>query len=301
MNIRNLARLIVLFSVLNLAVSAQEKNFPEWKPPPSRDKAITLFAPKVINLNNIFKGEAEQWLTDAVIKLESPSLSPIDNKEVSNYVSNLGKCLVKFSESPKKNFQFVVTDSSEVNAFNIGGGRVYICRGLLEDVKNEDELACIIGHEIGHDTFLHIPKTVTRQLFWMNGITKIKSAHDAEKALQTLFEKYENSSVSAFMETLLGFRKPLEIEADRAGFYIAYKAGYNPMLMSSFFERYEQREKKGNSSRDPLEGFLEALFASHPSDAERTRGFKWEGNLVKIPSEEKPFISAAFTAMKTKL
>lgn len=202
-----LIRLTLLTIFLNSSIFAQETKIPDWKPPAARTKAITLFAPKPFNYNNIFKGDAEQWLVNSIIKLESVSLAISEDKEVNNYINTLGNYLVKFSEAPNKKFQFAVTDSSEDNAFNLGGGRIFICRGLLEEVKNEDELAAIIGHEIGHDTFQHIPKTVTRQLFWMNGTTKIKTAEEAAKALKALLAKYAENPASMLIEALASFPK----------------------------------------------------------------------------------------------
>lgn len=296
---------VMLMALLSQAVAGQETNqetkFPEWKPPPSRAKSLTLLAPKAFNHNNIFKGEAEQWLAEAIIKLESPYLQPYKDAEISAYISKLGKYLTQFSESPNKKFQFVVTDDSDVNAFSIGGGRVYICRGLLEEVKSEDELAGVIGHEIGHDTLLHTPKTVTRQLFWMNGTTKINTAADAEKALGNLLEKFSNSPVSVFMEAVGRITKSLEIEADRAGFYIAYKAGYNSLAMQDFFMRIEQLQKKERGKTEGMTDFVEILFASHPANNDRKNGFGWESNFVKMPPKDAVINSPAFTAMKAKL
>ncbi|MFT3746048.1 MAG: M48 family metalloprotease [Pyrinomonadaceae bacterium] len=106
-----------------------------------------MFAPKPLKGDNIFKGEAENWLAEAILKLEVGSLRTISDKEVSNYVAQLGQHLVKYSAMPTKYYEFTVLDDSAENAFAIGGGRIFVNLGLLQNVVSEDELVSVIAHE----------------------------------------------------------------------------------------------------------------------------------------------------------
>ena len=161
--------LFITLSVLNVAQTAVPAVPPasasSWTAPTPRLKAKTPFAPKPTTGNNIFKGDGEKWLSDAVIKLETGVLRPIDDKEVSDYISALGKNLVIYSANPTLTYEFVVLDTENENAMSLGAGRVYINLGMLKAVQTEDELAGILAHEIGHNVFGHLPKTVTRQVF----------------------------------------------------------------------------------------------------------------------------------------
>src|SRR5258706_982988 len=200
-------------------------DIPAWTAPTPRDKVKTPFDPKPTVGNNIFKGEAEEWLSDAIVKLEAGHLEPIKDKEVSDYVTSVGQNLLPYSRAAKKPFEFVVLCDDEEDSFSIGAGRIFITLGMLETVANEDEMAGIRAHEIGHDAFFHGPKTVTRQLFWMTGVSKVKSAAETESSLRDLLAAYQKNKFALVGEALLGWSRNDEFQADKAGFYTIYKAG----------------------------------------------------------------------------
>jgi len=299
---RTIYLLLLLLAAASAAVSqtvATTPEMPAWTPPPPRTKAMTLFAPKPIKSGSIFKGEAEGWLADAVVR--GMSLEPIKDQAVSDYISQLGQNLVKYSAAPNKTFTFVVLDDPEENAFSIGAGRIYINLGALRAAETEDQLASVLAHEIGHDAFGHPGKTVTRQLFWMTGKRKVTSAADVRKALDDLVEAYRKNEFAAFGESLLGWARFQELEADKAGFYTMYKAGYNPEAMKTVFRRFVAETKREAGDRYNNEYFYQLLFGSHPPSSLRVTALKWESNWVKLPPKEDRFGNAAFSAMKQRI
>lgn len=273
----------------------------DWTPPAPRLKEKTPFAPKPLGGDNIFKGEAEKWLADAIAELEGGGLTPIKDETVSQYVAQIGKSLAAHSTAPTKQYEFVILDDETANAMSIGGGRIYINLGMLKVVESEDELAGVLAHEIAHDAFGHAPKTVTRQLFWMKGTRKIRTSAEAEAALESLLEEYEKQPLAAVGERLLGFSRFDELEADRAAFYNVYKAGYNPRALAEVLKRNEReiKEKMGDEYRK--QQLLRLLFASHPPTSQRSTAFSWESNFVKMPKKEERYRSAAFDAMKARV
>ena len=205
-----------------------------WVPPTPRPKATTPFAPKPFKGDNIFTGDAEGWLADAIISVEMGKLTEILDQSVKDYVSAVGQNLLKYSRDPTKKVQFVVLDGRDSDAFSVGGGKIYITLGMLNELPNEDELAAVLGHELGHDIFHHAGLTVTRQLFWMKGKSSIKSAAETVDALTKLDVAYEKNALAMIGEAFLGFQRAEELEADRAAFYNIYKAGYNPSALKHF-------------------------------------------------------------------
>lgn len=292
---------MMALSALILAIPQQDSTKPVWTPPAAR-KAKTPFAPKPFGGDNIFKGEAEVWLADAIEKLEGGIFTPIDDKEMIEYVSQVGNHLVSYSVASNKQYKFIVTTDWMPDAMTAGGGRIYISRGMLEQVESEDELAGILAHEIAHDAFRHAAKTVTRQMFWMTGTRKVKTPAEVEAALAKLLAEYEKKPIAAIGENLLGFARFDELEADRAAFYNTYKAGYNPSALVKVLKRMA-REQKKEMGKDQYRWyqFLVLLFGNHPPTAQRSMALSWESNFVKMPPKDLLYKSAAFDAMKLKI
>jgi predicted Zn-dependent protease len=281
-------------------ISQQVKAETDWKPPEARIKSWTIFAPKPFTGDNIFKDDADGWLADAIENVEIDYLSPIKDQEIADYVSKIGKNLAIYSTNPKKEYKFIVLNDERVNAYTIGGGRIYINIGMLRKVENEDELIGVLAHEIGHDAFAHVAKTVTRQLFWMLGERKVKTAEDAETVLKNLLKEYEKKPLAAISEALFGFRKLNELEADRAAFYNSFKAGYNPRCYKRLMERVK-KEEDSDDDVEFIEKIFNLLFSSHPPTSQRITALKWESNFVKMPPNDDFYKNAAFDAMKTRL
>lgn len=272
-----------------------------WKPPAPRSNEKTFFAPRPSKGDNIFKGDAERWLADAVAELEVGYVAAIDDAFVAQYVAEIGKHLVAHSAAPSKNYEFIVTQNLAVNAWTAGGGRIYINLGMLKEVETEDELAGVIAHEIGHDAFGHAPKTVTRQIFWMKGVRKVQTRAEVKDALAKLLNEFDKKPLAAIGESLVGFSRINELEADRAAFYTLYKAGYNPRTLSTLLKRMERTRKEEEGDTPVAEKVITLLFGSHPPSAQRTAGFSWESNFVKMPQKDVTHSSAAFDAMKVSV
>jgi predicted Zn-dependent protease len=260
--------IILTITLFVPGVSAQTA-FPTWHPPDER-KSLTLLAPKPIGGNNIFKGEKEVWLSDALEELEGGVFDEIDDKQISEYVSRLGTYLGLHSAKSKRTYTFVVTSSSTPDAMTSGAGRVYITEGMLRLVNSEDELAGIIAHEISHDVFAHIPKTITRQLFWMNHTKKVVSPVDVRNQLERLVQEYGEQPVAAIGEQLLGFSRFGELEADRSAFYVTYKAGYNPISLSTVLKRYDKQLREESDTSSLALRLYQLTLGSHPPVPQRS-------------------------------
>ncbi len=302
---KNFPRWPTLLSVLliSLHVAATKGQDPRlgWQPPKPR-KNLTIFAPKPLGGNNIFKGDADVWLADAVENMAAGELTSIHDQVLSAYVSAVGNYLVSQSVNPKKQFKFIVTDNWSEDAMSIGGGKVYICLGLLQSLENEDELAGVLAHEIAHDQFAHAGKTATRQMFWLTGTRKVKTALEVALALQTLLEEFNKHKFAQVGERLLGFSRFDELEADRAAFYNSYKAGYNPRALADWLQRGERREREesDDASEYRKEQIRKFSFSTHPPSG-RIAALDWEANFVKMPPGKSFYSSATFTEMKRRV
>lgn len=292
---------VVLFLATFAFASAQQVALKSaWTPPPSRN-AKTPFAPKPFAGDNIFKGQGEAWLADAVEKLGGP-FERIDEKAIVEYVTQVGNNVAAHSVAPKKQYQFIVTDEWRPNAMTAGGGRIYITQGMLLQVESEDELAAVLAHEIAHDAFSHAAKTVTRQMFWLTGTRKVETSAAAEAALAKLFSEYDKKPLAMITENVLGFSRFDELEADRAAFYNTYKAGYNSHALTTLLKRVAREEEDDLGTTEyRKQQLLLLLFGSHPPTAQRSLALSWESNFVKMPPRDSNCASAAFTDMKSRI
>src|SRR5437868_7273023 len=82
----------------------------------------------------------------------------IQDPEVNRYINVLGDSIARLTSRGDLDWQFFIVDSKEVNAFAIPGGFVYINRGLIERADKMDEVAGVLGHEIGHVVKRHTVK-----------------------------------------------------------------------------------------------------------------------------------------------
>jgi predicted Zn-dependent protease len=159
--------------------------------------------------------------------------------EVQAYLQRLGKKIAE--QSPRKvAYTFSLVNSGIENAFALPGGPVFVTRGLFLMVDTESELACVLGHEIGHITARHhikfVEKNMTLSLLLQIGSLFLPQ-NLAGEAL------YQLAQISAGLLSLK-FSRDQEREADAYGFEFSIKAGYSPEGMYELFKKFKEREKK---------------------------------------------------------
>src|SRR6476620_9313934 len=87
----------------------------------------------------------------------------VKDPEVVRYINVLGDSIAKLADSRSLEWRFFVVNSSEVNAFAVPGGYIYVNRGLIERAETMSQLAGVIGHEIGHVTERHSIQQMEKQ------------------------------------------------------------------------------------------------------------------------------------------
>jgi beta-barrel assembly-enhancing protease len=195
------------------------------------------------------------------------------DKDVARYVSLVGKVLAQGSARPALDWQFIVLDTDGVNAFAAPGGVVHITRGALGLIKNEAELAGVLGHEITHVTARHTVRSIQKnKLVTLTAEEVGGSAGLSQSVLSRLAEAaYKNVINNAF-------DRDDEIESDTVGIALANKAGYAPGALSAVLQRLQDR----NKSQEQPNG----MFASHPLIKDRL------ANIARVVREQKLTASA---------
>jgi predicted Zn-dependent protease len=179
------------------------------------------------------------------------------DKALQLYINTIGQKLVsKLTNQEFKNYHFKLIDSSDINAFALPGGYIYITRGLLAALNNESELASVIGHEIAHVLFHHGAKNMIRsigaQIFAIGGV--IASPKNAGQWLAI--------STAMFQQINMGYGRDAELESDSQGMMNSVEAGYHPYAMVNFLKNLRSQEIMSGQA---YHGFQ----ASHPETKER--------------------------------
>ncbi|MGI9431653.1 MAG: M48 family metalloprotease [Myxococcota bacterium] len=207
--------------------------------------------------------QAEVGLGEKAAKEVEATMGLVPDEALQAYVQQIGARLAK--ESPRQDVEYhvAVVDMAEPNAFALPGGYVYVSRGLLATAIREDELAAVIGHEIGHVAGRHTVQQVTTA-------TPIAIVLGLPAAIVGTVSK-SLGSILAFpgrvtSGLVLARRgRNQEREADRTGMQMSAKAGWDPHALADILARME---RLGELSRDG-KGKKASYFDSHPTTAER--------------------------------
>lgn len=176
-----------------------------------------------------------------------------DDPALALYVASVGKRLVRNAPRMGFDYSFKIVNQDAPNAFALPGGFIYVTRGLLVLTNSEDELACVLGHEIVHVVRRH--------------------AAGRQSMMNSLPPIFQFSA----MKQAAAYGRNQEREADRIGMGLAALAGYDPQGMANFLTQLEYTERlKLGFSRMP------SFMDTHPSTAERlsaasarAHGIRW--------------------------
>lgn len=165
-----------------------------------------------------------------------PSFS--EDPEVTDYLTALGYRLAGAGPDARQEFSFFLMVDPQVNAFALPGGFIGINSGLLLTAQSESELAGVMSHEIGHVVQRHFSRMLSAQ-------KDTQIAALAGLAISILMARSNPDIAQAAMlgsqaggiQSSLNFSRANEQEADRVGFQILEKAGFDPSAMAIFFER----------------------------------------------------------------
>ncbi len=219
---------------------------------------------------NIVTGEEEMYyystdrevrLGQAIAKEVEKEYKLADDPIYQKRVEDIGRKIAAVSDRKEIDYTFKVLEDDEVNAVSLPGGFVYINKGLIEKASSDDELACVIAHEVGHIVARHsIKKLQALQGFSLFRIL-VSQAPDSGKI--------GAASDALFVELLLGYSREDELLADQLGARYASLAGYDPRGMIRFLEKLQDIYR-----RQPLRP--KSYFKTHPYVPDRIRTVKQE-------------------------
>jgi predicted Zn-dependent protease len=181
--------------------------------------------------------------------------------QLTTYVNQVGKKLAAVSDNPNLPYEFVVLNNDVPNAWALPGGKMAINRGLLVELKDESQLAAVLGHEIVHAAARHSASQQSKGVLVNAGVMLAGvAAMSQDSQYGALAVGAMGVGANAWMSK---YSRDHELEADRYGVDYMIKAGYDPMGAVELQETFVKLSEGSQAS------WLDGLFASHPPSRER--------------------------------
>jgi predicted Zn-dependent protease len=210
-----------------------------------------------------FSDQEEQALGRAIMRDVYADPRYLDDPEIETYLNQLGYKLVSVSTRNQREFNFFVVNDPSINAFAMPGGNIGVHTGLLLSAQSESELASVVAHEIAHVTQDHIARMVASQSqsYWPT-MAALALALLAARSNPNVASAAIASSQAYSIQNQLNYSRDYEREADRLGYEMLARGGYDPRGMSGFFNRLERANRFYDSSAP-------AYLRTHPLTTDR--------------------------------
>lgn len=223
------------------------------------ENAIVKAGTSVSKATEKITPENEYYIGRAVAANILANYEFYNDNELELYLNKICQVLVAPSVKPElyAGYFVKVLDSREVNAFATSGGHIFVTRGLLHCIENEDSLAAVIAHEIAHIQLQHSLQMI-KQNRWTNAINdsinliEVISDEDNDDEFSDAFDEIIEESVITLISS--GYSKNQEFEADTYALELMNDAGYDPKKMLEMLNQLKKFKKENNG-----------LYKTHPS------------------------------------
>lgn len=222
---------------------------------------------------NLFTPEQDAEIGAQSVAQAEQQLPILRNASVQNYVNGIGQRLAANAGGPPFNYQFKVVNASDINAFALPGGPVYINRGIIENARNEGEVAGVMAHEIAHVALRHGTHQASKAYAAQAGLSILGGLLGGKVGQNTA--NVLNTVGGIGMNVLfLKFSRELETQADIRGAQILAASGYTPLDMVSFFQTLSSADKSKKAT----------FLSDHPAPPDRISRIQKEASLLKVTS-----------------
>ncbi len=207
--------------------------------------------------------EKERELGDRLLLMVKSRTTLVEDPEIVGYVTDIGHKILRHVNGKFFHYRFFVIQDDSMNAFAMPGGLVFIHTGLLENVDSEDELLCVMAHEIGHVQGRHVVRRIEQ--------AKRLNIATAALAVAGFFlggARGESSSAALFASSALNasialkYSREDEEEADRRAYQWICKAGYDPRGLIYILKKMQRYRWLGSDT-------IPSYLATHPVSSER--------------------------------
>ena len=200
---------------------------------------------------------------------------PLINDPASQaYIQAVGKRLVAAIppefQHPEFQYRFKIVNASDINAFALPGGPMFVNRGMIEAAKNEGEMAGVMAHELSHVALRHSTAQQTKANNPWNQILAGGAAIGGGMILGQTGAQLGQMAAGAYF---LKYSREYEKQADILGARIMANAGYDPRDLANMFQTIE---KQGGGGGAPQ------WLSSHPNPGNRFNYINQEAAMLQV-------------------
>jgi len=197
-------------------------------------------------------------------------LPMLNDRRVDSFVNEIVRRLAAGAPGAKFPYQIRVVNASDINAFTLPGGFMYVNRGLIDAARSEPELAGVLAHEMAHVALRHGTHQASKAYMTQAGIGILGGLLGGGRNPSQIFQVIGGLGLNALF---LKFSRDDENQADTVGAQIMARAGYDPRSMADFFQVLRAQQKS-----DP--GRLAQFFSDHPAPADRENRIRQEAQRI---------------------
>lgn len=223
----------------------------------AQDCAPPAFVPDARSAN-MFTPEQEMVFGELAVQNMAGEIRFVRDQKLTAYLDYIGGRIASHLPPTGLKFTFHLVDLPEVNAINIPGGHILVSRKLVAFANNEDELAGVIAHELGHAVVHHGAIDLSEALRKILNVRALGDRKDVTEKYNLLIERARTKRLPG-----RGEHEGEQLEADRIGLFAMVAAGYDPAAFHTAFERLTEAKGKG--------GWFTDLFGNAAPEEKRVR------------------------------
>ncbi len=155
------------------------------------------------------------------------------DREMNRRVRDVGRRIAAVSPHPEYDWEFNVIEDESPNAFALPGGKVGVHTGLFKVARNDDQLAAVMAHEVGHAIARHGSERISQQILLQTGLSVLSSSGAVAGQYVQL------AAQAATLGVILPFGRDQESEADHIGLLYMAQAGYDPRAAIDLWRNFD--------------------------------------------------------------
>jgi Zn-dependent protease with chaperone function len=207
---------------------------------------------------------------DSVAQAEQ-QLPMLSDSQINSYINRIGQRLAANAGGPEFQYQFRVVNLSDINAFALPGGFIFVNRGVLDNARNEGEVAGVLAHEISHVALRHGTHQASKAYLAQAGISILGGILGGRVGQGTaqIINAVGGLGLNALF---LKYSRDLETQADIRGSQILAASGYTPADMMGFFQTLERVDQSKKTN----------WLSDHPAPPDRIARIDREAKLLHV-------------------